>query len=92
MYLEKIQEKLAPLYDLTRKGVEFKWTEVHQKAFDTVKEMLKEPPILVMPNTTGHFTMARDTSIIVTGCGLYQEQNEINRLVAFNSKRLPEAA
>jgi len=33
-------ETLAPLTALTSKKVEFKWTEVEQKAFDTMKRIM----------------------------------------------------
>ena len=62
MYLKGLQELLVPLYAL-KKGVKWEWTEECQKALDTIKEMLVKPPILVMPNLTGHFTLVSDIYI-----------------------------
>ena len=45
--------------------------------------MLIKPPVLVMPNLTGRFTLVSDTA---TGAALYQEQQGVLRLVAYNSK------
>jgi len=92
MYLQGLQEHLVPLYELLKKGAKWDWTEKCQKAFDKIKEMLMKPPILVMPNLTGHFTLVSDTSKLATGAALYQEQKGELCLVAYNSKRLPEAA
>ena len=92
LYLPRLQELLAPMYDLTRKGAKFEWSEQCETNFVKIKELLVKPPILVMPNTTGYFTLSSDTSIIATGCALYQEQKGENRLCGYNSKRLPEAA
>ena len=45
-----------------------------------------------MPNTTGRFHLYSDTSKFVTGSVLYQIQKGKLKLIAYASKRLPEAA
>ena len=45
-----------------------------------------------MPNKTGRFHLYSDTSKFVTGSALYQIQNRKPKLIAYASKRLPEAA
>ena len=45
-----------------------------------------------MPNKTGRFHLYSDTSKFATGSALYQIQNGIPKLIAYTSKRLPEAA
>ena len=44
-----------------------------------------------MPNTTGKFYLYSDTSKFATGSTLYQIQNGKPKLIAYASKRLPEA-
>ena len=44
-----------------------------------------------MPNTTGRFHLYSDTSKFATGGALYQIQNGKPKLIAYASKRLPEA-
>ena len=44
-----------------------------------------------MPNTTGRFHLYADTSKFTTGNALYQIQNGQPKLIAYTSKRLPEA-
>ena len=44
-----------------------------------------------MPNKTGRFYLYSDTSKFATGITLYQIQNGKPKLVAYVSKRLPEA-
>ena len=61
MYLKGLQKPLVPLYGLLKKGVKWNWTEECQKTLDTVKEMLVKPPVLVMPNSMGHFTLVSVT-------------------------------
>ena len=45
-----------------------------------------------MPNKTGRFHLYSDTSKFATGSTLYQIQNGMPKLIAYASKRLPEAA
>ena len=45
-----------------------------------------------MPNKTGRFHLYSDTSKFATGSALYQIQNKKPKLIAYASKRLPEAA
>ena len=45
-----------------------------------------------MPNKTGKFHLYSDTSKFVTGSTLYQIQNGKPKLIAYASRRLPEAA
>ena len=45
-----------------------------------------------MPNSTGRFPLYSDTSKFATGRVLYQIQNGKPKLIAYASKRLPEAA
>ena len=45
-----------------------------------------------MPNKTGRFHLYSDTSKYVTGSTLYQIQGGKPKLIAYASKRLPEAA
>ena len=45
-----------------------------------------------MPNTTGRSHLYSDTSKFVTESELYEIQNGKPKLIAYASKRLPEAA
>ena len=45
-----------------------------------------------MANKTGRFHLYSDTSKFVAGSALYQIQNGKPKLIAYASKRLPEAA
>ena len=87
IFLPSLQEKLIPIYFITRKGIPFYWGEEQQKAFDDIKHA----PVLLMSNSTGHFVLVSDTSKVGCGAALYQKQRGRNHLVPYYSKRLPEA-
>ena len=92
MYLPKLQELLRPIYQLTRKGVKFEWSEECQENLDTIKKLLTEPPVLSMPKPKGRYLLVSDTSKFACGGTLYQVQDGKYRLVGYLSKSLPEPA
>ena len=53
---------------------------------------MQNSPVLSMPDRKGRFTLYSDTSKLATGSILYQFQDEKPRLIAYASKRMPEAA
>ena len=91
IFLKDLQLILTPIYQLTKKGIPFVWTDECQTAFDKIKKALTSPPVLAMPNEQGHFILVSDTSIVGCGATLYQEQEGKYRVVAYYSKKLPEA-
>ena len=92
LFCPKLQKLLKPIYDLTRKGRQFLWEKEQQQAFDEIKCRLQRPPVLHLPNKHGQFQLYSDTSKFATGSALYQIQNGQPKLIAYASKRMPEAA
>ena len=91
MFCPKLQKLLKPIYELTRKGRHFIWGKEQEEAFEEMKRRLTKAPVLHMPNHKGRFHLYLDTSKSVAGSALYQIQNRKARLIAYASKRLPEA-
>ena len=91
MFCPELQKLLKPIYDLNRKGRSFNWEKEQQDSFEEIKCRLIKPPVLHMPNKTGRFHLYSDTSKFATGSVLYQVQNGKPKLIAYMSKRLPEA-
>ena len=50
----------APLYSLTLKDGEFKWTCECQEAFDELKRRLVSEPILALPSNEGTYVLDTD--------------------------------
>ena len=92
MFCPELQKLLKPIYDLTRKGRQFIYGKEQQIAFEEIKCRLIKPPVLHLPNSTGRFHLYSDTSKFAMGSTLYQIQNGKPKLMAYTSKRLPEAA
>ena len=92
IFCPELQGLLKPIYDLTHKGRHFIWGKEQQEAFAEIKSRLQRPPVLHLPNRQGRFQLYSDTSKFVTGSALYQIQNGKPKLIAYASKRMPEAA
>ena len=91
-FVKNFKKLLKPIYELTKKGRHFIWGKEQQKAFDEIKMRLQKPPVLSMPDKRGRFTLYSDMSKHATGSALYQVQDGSPRLIAYVSKRMPEAA
>ena len=91
IFCPDLQKLLKPIYDLNKKGKPFLW-EKEQEAFDEIKKRMLKPPVHSMPDRKGRFVLYSDTSKIVTGSALYQHQDGRPSLIAYASKRMPEAA
>ena len=92
LFCPELQKLLKPIYNLTRKGRQFIWGKEQQQAFDEIKRRLQRPPVLHLPDRHGCYQLYSDTSKFATGSALYQIQNGQPRLIAYASKRMPEAA
>ena len=91
MFCPELQKLLKPIYDLTRKGRQFIWGN-EEEAFEEIKRRLVKAPVLHMPNHVGRFHLYSDTSKFAAGSALYEIQNWKPNVIAYASKRLPEAA
>ena len=74
-----------------RKGRQFVLGKEQQDAFEEIKLRLQKPPVLHMPDKVGRFQLYSDITKYATGSTLYQIQNGKPKLIAYASKRLPEA-
>ncbi|ESK88465.1 pro-pol protein [Moniliophthora roreri MCA 2997] len=62
-----------PLYDLTKKGVPFNWTDDCDMAFNTLKRRFQQEPVLWLPNLERPFIIETDASKWASGGVLRQE-------------------
>ena len=92
IFCPEFQKLLKPIYELTQKGRPFVWGDEQQKVLDEIKSRLLKLPILSMPDRRGRFLLYSDTSKFATGSALYQVQDGKPKLIAYVSKRMPEAA
>ena len=84
LFCPKLQKLLKPIYDLTRKGRHF----LLMRSNVDYKDL--QSYIYLIDIDASNCTL--DTSKFATGSALYQIQNGQPKLIAYASKRMPEAA
>ena len=80
----------SPLTDLMRKtsnGLAWVWGTAQRNAFNTLKRLLTEAPVLVAPDIHKPFEVVADASGVAIGAVLLQE----GRPVAYHSRKLSAA-
>jgi hypothetical protein len=89
-FISNLSQKVFPFSPLLRLKMDkkFVWGDEQQKAFDDIKEHMKEPPVLVPPRLNKPFKLyvAADTQTI--GSALIQEFEGEERVVAYLSRKL----
>ena len=79
----------GPLFTLIRKDSPFVWSPACQEAFDALKRILTEAPVLAFPDFSKEFLLETDASGAGLGAVLAQKQNDGGvRPIAFASRTL----
>ena len=91
-FLPDLRRLLIPIYDLQKKSKKFKWTEEAEKAFNDIKQLLMNPPVLKAPTPNGLFHLESDTTQEGVGGTLLQKQGNEWLVIGYHSKRLPQSA
>jgi hypothetical protein len=78
----------APLTEIVKKSIGFKWNDEQDKAFNLLKDKLCSPPVLALPDFTRAFEVECDVLVIGIGAVLIQDR----RPVAYFSEKLNGAA
>eukprot|EP00833_Pecoramyces_ruminatium_P016401 jgi/Orpsp1_1/1190433/evm.model.d7180000078941.1 len=92
-FISQYAQVSFPLCNLLKKGVTYKWTELHQQSFQTLKEKLINAPILKFPQFNKPFIIRTDASYEGIGGVLLQEDDDTNKEhpIHFISRSLTKA-
>ncbi|KAK3735966.1 hypothetical protein QZH41_003831 [Actinostola sp. cb2023] len=83
-FLPRLSDVVQPLRDLTAKDAQFLWSHQHDKAFQEVKELVVQHPVLKYYNIEEEVTLQCDASEFGLGATLLQN----GQPVAFASRTL----
>lgn len=90
-FIPEFSSIAKPLIRLTEKNQQFVWGLEQQEAYDRLKELLEQAPILAHPRTEGQFILDTDASDQGIGAVLSQVQDDEEKIIAFGSKTLSKA-
>lgn len=86
-FVSKLADLTAPLNSLLKKDVSWLWTEVHEKAFNNIKNCISTAPVLQNFDSTLPITIQCDASKDGLGCCLMQN----GKPVCYASRSLTSA-
>lgn len=78
----------APLNELVKKNIIFKWNDVHEWAFKTLKDKLTNASLLCLPNFDKAFEVKCDAS----GVGIRVVLMQDSKLISYFSEKLSGVA
>ena len=61
-FLPILRRLLIPIYDLQKKSKKIKWTDEAEEAFNDIKKLLVNPPVLKAPTPDGLFRLESNSS------------------------------
>lgn len=85
-FVDNFSDIAAPLHALTKKNVQFSWSEGCQISFDALKKKLTEAPILALPCDNGDYVLDTDASDHGIGAVLSQIQDGKERVICYASR------
>jgi hypothetical protein len=92
IYIPKLADIATPMRNLTKKNVPMIWSRECQQAFDKIKTILTNPPILARPKRGVPFIVRTDASGTGLGAILAQNDDKGNeRVIAYSSRTLTPA-
>ena len=86
--LPQYTKTIQPLYDLTKKNASFVWSDDCQQAFDKLKCMLTESPIVGFPKGSGEFILDTDACDRSIGAVVSQMQDGVEVVICYGSRTL----
>ena len=85
-FLPQLSDISEPLRNLTKETVKFIWSQIHEDAFNKLKKMISEPPVLQYYDLEEDVTLETDASDYGLGDVLLQK----GRPLAFASRTLSQ--
>ena len=87
-FMKDLAKIAEPLYARMTPKVKFEWTDECQQAFEELREVLKDAPVLAYPNPEEPFILDVDASNTAIGAELLQVVDGKERVVSYASYRL----
>ena len=90
-FIQNFSQIAEPIVALTKKYAHFKWSDIHQKAFEFLKDSLTSVPLLVYPDSKKPYTLFTDASSTCIGACLTQECDGSQKPIYYLSHNLSKS-
>ena len=91
-FVTNFSDVTAPLTELLKKGRRFQWTPECEHAFQSIKDLLTNRPILHSPDFKRPFKLATDASNLGAGAVLLQsDHNDVDHPISYFSRKFNSA-
>ena len=91
-FVTNFSDVTAPLTELLKKGKMFQWTPECEHAFQSIKDLLTNRPILHSPDFKRPFKLATDASNLGAGAVLLQsDHNDVDHPISYFSRKFNSA-
>src|SRR5439155_10977600 len=90
-FIKDFSRITKPMNALLKKDIPYVWTEKQQTAFDKLRQMLVQAPVLSYSDFTKTFTIYTDALGIGLGTVLSQEQDGKEHVISYASRILNNA-
>ena len=90
-FIPNFSQIAEPIVALTRKYAHLKWLDIHQKAFEFLKDSLTSVPLLVYPDSKKPYTLFTDASDTCIGACLTQECDSDKKPIYYLSHKLSKS-
>ena len=89
-FIPNLPHIAAPLHHLRKNGVKFCWGSDQQRAFDTLKAAVANPPVLSTADFSKRFIFQTDACSVAVAVVLLQQHPEGRKPVAYASRTLTD--
>jgi len=90
-HIRSFAEIARPPHELTKKKVKFHWGSRQEEAFQVLKEVLVNAPVLALPINGEGFVLDTDANNHPVGCVLQQWQNGELKVISYASRAFTNA-
>ena len=90
-FVKDFSQIVRPMFQLTKKGVDFIWSDVCKQSFEEIKPILISASVMSYPRDEGEYILDTDACDVSIGAVLSQVQEGQEKVMSYGSRTLTRA-
>lgn len=90
-FVKDLSHIVRPMVQLTKKGVDFIWSDICKQSFTEIKSILISAPVMSYPRDEGEYILDTDACNVRIGAVLSQVQEGQEKVISYGSRTLNRA-